>query len=258
MYTLETALPGDVELCYSIIDDARRFQREQGSIQWTDDYPSIETIRGDIREGKGRVLRADGSIVGYMCVDFSGEPAYQDIRGPGSATPPMRSSIGWPSTGSAGGSGRRTPPSAWRKISASGRASGTSGWTPTPSTRGCGTSCGRTVSSTAGRSFSRGATGRPSTRSSDACPLWDTQRSLIAGTTARAPSAPALTELRMGPSFTSLGPLFQFFRLCMGAGMRLPHRGSASMGTPFILHLLGATELPLRKWPCLHRAISRA
>ena len=81
MYTLETALPGDVELCYSIIDDARRFQREQGSIQWTDDYPSIETIRGDIREGKGRVLRADGSIVGYMCVDFSGEPAYQDIRG---------------------------------------------------------------------------------------------------------------------------------------------------------------------------------
>ena len=81
MYTLEAAQPGDVELCYSIIDDARRFQREQGFIQWTDDYPSIETIRGDIREGKGQVLRADGSIVGYMCVDFSGEPAYRDIRG---------------------------------------------------------------------------------------------------------------------------------------------------------------------------------
>ena len=81
MYTLEAAQLWEAEVCSSIIDDARKFQREQGFVQWTDDYPDRETIQKDIRDKKGYVMRAGGVIAGYMCIDFSGEPAYRDIKG---------------------------------------------------------------------------------------------------------------------------------------------------------------------------------
>lgn len=32
-------------------------------------------------DGTGYVLRVEGVIAGYMCIDFSGEPAYAEIQG---------------------------------------------------------------------------------------------------------------------------------------------------------------------------------
>ncbi|MCI8512829.1 MAG: GNAT family N-acetyltransferase [Lachnospiraceae bacterium] len=81
MYTLELAKPDEVELCNQIIDEGRQFQREQGFIQWTKEYPNIDIIRKDVAADIGYVLIADGIIAGYMCIDFSGEPAYADIEG---------------------------------------------------------------------------------------------------------------------------------------------------------------------------------
>ncbi len=81
MYTLEKAGVNDVELCSQIIDEGRQFQREQGFVQWTEDYPNIDTIRSDVELGIGYVLKEDGVIAGYMCIDFSGEPAYKQIEG---------------------------------------------------------------------------------------------------------------------------------------------------------------------------------
>ena len=86
MLTLELAKPQELDICYDMVDQGRRFQREQGFVQWTDDYPDIESVRQDIETGRGYVLREDGRIAGYMCVDFGGDPAYDDIRDGGWGT----------------------------------------------------------------------------------------------------------------------------------------------------------------------------
>ena len=78
---LELAQMNDLEICMGIIDEGRRFQNEQGFTQWTDDYPNIDTIRSDIQNTKGYVLKMDNSIAGYLCNDFEGEPAYANIQG---------------------------------------------------------------------------------------------------------------------------------------------------------------------------------
>lgn len=81
MYLLEPAQPNDAAECYRIIDEGRMFQKEQGFIQWTDDYPNEKTIMDDIDVKKGYILTSDHRIAGYMCIDFDGEPAYADIEG---------------------------------------------------------------------------------------------------------------------------------------------------------------------------------
>lgn len=81
MYTLELAQLEDCNICSDIIDMGREFQREQGFVQWTDDYPNKNTIYNDIKSRKGYVLKVKGVIAGYMCIDFDGEPAYEDIQG---------------------------------------------------------------------------------------------------------------------------------------------------------------------------------
>lgn len=81
MYSLELAKLGDEEKCYSIIKEAKQFQKEQGFTQWTDDYPNQETIQQDIQTEKGYVVTCDKQIAGYLCIDFSGEPAYENIEG---------------------------------------------------------------------------------------------------------------------------------------------------------------------------------
>lgn len=50
--------------------------------------PNIDTIRSDVAENIGYVLRVDGVIAGYLCIDFSGEPAYAHIEGKWSSEQP--------------------------------------------------------------------------------------------------------------------------------------------------------------------------
>ena len=81
MYTLELAQLSDIVICYEIIKEGRDFQKEQGFEQWTETYPNRDTILNDIHSKKGYVVKVNNEIAGYMCIDFSGEPAYADIKG---------------------------------------------------------------------------------------------------------------------------------------------------------------------------------
>lgn len=85
---LEPAQMKEIEICMEIIHEGRRFQKEQGFLQWTEDYPNIDTIRSDIQNSKGYVLKMDNRIAGYMCIDFDGEPAYANIQGKWNAKEP--------------------------------------------------------------------------------------------------------------------------------------------------------------------------
>lgn len=81
MISLELADVEDAMKCYEIVDMGRKFQQAQGFTQWTEDYPNQKTIQNDISEQKGYVIKVDDVIAGYMCIDFSGEPAYENIEG---------------------------------------------------------------------------------------------------------------------------------------------------------------------------------
>lgn len=81
MKTLELAQIQNLAKYVDIIDQGRKFQQAQGFVQWTEDYPNEETLKGDIEIGRGYALMVDGEIAGYMCIDFDGEPAYDNIDG---------------------------------------------------------------------------------------------------------------------------------------------------------------------------------
>lgn len=88
MYTLEPAREADILRCGEILDEGRAFQRAQGFVQWTEDYPNTDTVRADVRARKGYVIRSGGAIAAYLCVDFDGEPAYREIQGAWQTEPP--------------------------------------------------------------------------------------------------------------------------------------------------------------------------
>ena len=81
MYTLTTPTASDIPLCLSFIDDARAHQREQGFVQWADNYPNADTVGEDIALGRAFMIALDGIPFGYLCIDFAGEPVYNDIDG---------------------------------------------------------------------------------------------------------------------------------------------------------------------------------
>ena len=81
MLTIMPAVMEELDLCVQCIRDGRQFQLKQGFVQWTDDYPNAEIVRQDILCGKGVVIKSDGEIAGYLCLDFDGDPAYSGIEG---------------------------------------------------------------------------------------------------------------------------------------------------------------------------------
>lgn len=82
MFALCLAHLSEVDACYDLIEQGRAFQRKQGFVQWTSEYPQREHVAADIEAGRGYVLRDEsGCIAGYICIDFGGEPAYDVIKG---------------------------------------------------------------------------------------------------------------------------------------------------------------------------------
>lgn len=71
----------EASLCLEFIEDAKAFQKAQGIIQWTDDYPNIDTVVRDIEKERGYIITDDDIPFGYVCVDFGGEKSYERIEG---------------------------------------------------------------------------------------------------------------------------------------------------------------------------------
>ncbi len=81
MIDMRPVLPGEAALGAAFIDDARRHQREQGFVQWSDTSPNIDDVKRDIALGRGYFLTEAGEPFGYFCLDFAGEPCYAVIDG---------------------------------------------------------------------------------------------------------------------------------------------------------------------------------
>ena len=71
----------DRDKIWKILQQAIDRRKKDGSNQWQDGYPNIETVENDIRNNFGFVLESGNEISGYAALIFDIEPAYEIIEG---------------------------------------------------------------------------------------------------------------------------------------------------------------------------------
>ena len=80
MNTLELARIEDLEICAELMREGRAFQQEQGFVQWTPDYPNRDTVKGDIEDAKGYVLKVDGQVSHFDTVTHKQIPTEKAVE----------------------------------------------------------------------------------------------------------------------------------------------------------------------------------
>ena len=71
----------EAKACYQCIEDARAYHKALGFEQWHPDYPTEQTILDDIAQNIGYAFVKNNEVVGYCCMVFGNEPAYNNIDG---------------------------------------------------------------------------------------------------------------------------------------------------------------------------------
>lgn len=85
---LKIAKADHLQRIMELINDAKAYLKSCGVDQWQNGYPDQHSIENDIRKGTGYLCIADEKIVGYVCIDFEGEPAYETLCGKWLSTQP--------------------------------------------------------------------------------------------------------------------------------------------------------------------------
>ena len=80
-YIVRNAKIADTANIWKILQQAIQRRKNDGSNQWQDGYPNIETVETDIQKGFGYVLEIHGQIAAYAAIIFDIEPAYEIIEG---------------------------------------------------------------------------------------------------------------------------------------------------------------------------------
>lgn len=81
---IQKATKTDIDVILNIIEEARSIMRENGNTtQWTNGYPSSETILEDIANDHAFVCIAADEVVGYFCLMLGDnpDPNYTIIEG---------------------------------------------------------------------------------------------------------------------------------------------------------------------------------
>ena len=81
MIELRLAKSEEIQSAMDIINAAKIHLKEQGIDQWQTGYPDYDCIEKDIILQKGYFVVENENILGYLCVDYEGEPAYHDMQG---------------------------------------------------------------------------------------------------------------------------------------------------------------------------------
>jgi GNAT superfamily N-acetyltransferase len=71
----------DRNIIWNILQQAIERRRQDGSTQWQQGYPNLDTVESDIAKGFGYVLTVDGEIAVYTALILNDEPAYSTIEG---------------------------------------------------------------------------------------------------------------------------------------------------------------------------------
>jgi len=79
--TLRLASKLEIDIIWSILQEAIEQRKKDGSDQWQNGYPNEQTVANDINNEVGYVLVKEDLIVAYAAIIFGIEPAYNDIKG---------------------------------------------------------------------------------------------------------------------------------------------------------------------------------
>lgn len=71
----------DRDIIWNIIQQAIERRRQDGSTQWQQGYPNLDTVESDIAKDFGYVLTVNGEIAVYTALLLNDEPAYSTIEG---------------------------------------------------------------------------------------------------------------------------------------------------------------------------------
>ncbi|EAY13389.1 acetyltransferase, GNAT family protein [Trichomonas vaginalis G3] len=78
---LRLANESDKDKIWEILQQAIAQRKADGSKQWQDGYPNLETVVNDINNKYGYVLTENGIVIAYAAAIFGIEPAYNDLKG---------------------------------------------------------------------------------------------------------------------------------------------------------------------------------
>lgn len=78
---LKPAQQSETGCAMEMIEQAKEHLKIQGINQWQNGYPDLPCIEKDVKERKGYFLMSGEERIGYLCIDFNGEPAYEKIEG---------------------------------------------------------------------------------------------------------------------------------------------------------------------------------
>lgn len=71
----------DINTIWEIIQQSIERRRKDGSQQWQNGYPNLQTVESDVAKEFGYVLTVDDKIAVYVALIFNDEPAYSSIEG---------------------------------------------------------------------------------------------------------------------------------------------------------------------------------
>ncbi len=71
----------EIDTAIAIIHTAKEYLREQGIEQWQLGYPDKACLEQDIAQHKGYFLTDNDTILAYLCIDYDGDPAYEQLKG---------------------------------------------------------------------------------------------------------------------------------------------------------------------------------
>lgn len=78
---IRKAAKNDLNQIMPIIDEAKKFLKEDGNPQWQSGYPNVDAISTDIEQDAAWVLIVDQKVAGYTAVTSGPDPNYHQIDG---------------------------------------------------------------------------------------------------------------------------------------------------------------------------------
>ncbi|AYO57745.1 GNAT family N-acetyltransferase [Chryseobacterium sp. 6424] len=80
-YIYRKANMADRDQIWEILRQGIERRKKEGSRQWQDGYPNIDSVTDDINKGFGYVIEVSSRIAVYAAVIHETEPAYENIEG---------------------------------------------------------------------------------------------------------------------------------------------------------------------------------
>jgi len=71
----------DINIIWEIIQQSIERRRKDGSDQWQNGYPNLQTVKSDVSKEFGYVITVDNEVAVFVALIFNDEPAYSSIEG---------------------------------------------------------------------------------------------------------------------------------------------------------------------------------